>query len=42
MKDAAESGLVAKIYIPSLINIGSGIQNLVRWIHRHTDRTEIA
>jgi hypothetical protein len=29
MKCAAEMGSVAMIYIPSLINIGSGIQNLI-------------
>jgi hypothetical protein len=30
------------IYIPSFINIGSGIQKLIWGIHRHKDRKEIA
>jgi hypothetical protein len=25
------------IYIPNFIKIGSGIQKLIGWIHRHTD-----
>jgi hypothetical protein len=32
----------AMIYIPNFINIGSGIQKLIREIHRNTDRKEIA
>jgi hypothetical protein len=37
-------GSGAIIYIPRLIKIGSGIQNLIgeREIHRHTDSMEIA
>jgi hypothetical protein len=42
MKYAAEMGLVAMMYIPSFIKIGSGIQKLTGGIHRHTDRLEIA
>jgi hypothetical protein len=32
----------AMIYIPSFIEIGSGIQRLIRGIHRHTDIMVIA
>jgi hypothetical protein len=44
MKYAVEMGLGAMIYIPSFINIGSGIQNLIGGIHRykHTDRNVIS
>jgi hypothetical protein len=42
MKYAIEMGSGAMIYIPSFIKIGSGIQGLVRGIHRHTDSMEIA
>jgi hypothetical protein len=42
MKYAVEMGSGAMIYIPSLIKIGSGNQKLIREIHRHTDRVEIA
>jgi hypothetical protein len=31
MKYAVEMGLVAMIYVPSFIKIGSGIQKLIRW-----------
>jgi hypothetical protein len=37
MKYAVEMGSGAMIHIPSLIKIGSGIQNLIRGIHRHVD-----
>jgi hypothetical protein len=36
MKYAVEMGLVALIYIPGFMTIGSGIQNLMEGIHRHT------
>jgi hypothetical protein len=36
MKYAAEMGSSVKIYVPSFIKIGSGIQELIRGIHRHT------
>jgi hypothetical protein len=42
MKYAVEMGSGAMIYIPSFIKIGSGIQKLMRGIHRHIDRMEIA
>jgi hypothetical protein len=42
MKYAVETGSVATIYISSFIKIGSGIQQLIGGIHRHTDRMEIA
>jgi hypothetical protein len=42
MKYAVELGSGAVIYIPSFINIGSGIQTLIGGIHRHTDGMEIA
>jgi hypothetical protein len=35
-------GSGAVIYIPSFIKIGSGIQKLIRGIHRHTDSIVIA
>jgi hypothetical protein len=38
MKYAVEMGSGAVIYIPSFINIGSGIQKIIGGIHRHTDR----
>jgi hypothetical protein len=41
MKYAIEVGSGAIIYIPSFIKIGSGIQKLIRGIHRHTNRMEI-
>jgi hypothetical protein len=42
MKYAVEVGSIAMIYTPSFIQIGLGIQKLIRGIHRHTDRMEIA
>jgi hypothetical protein len=38
MKYAVEMDSSAVIYIPIFIKIGSGIQKLIRSIHRHTDR----
>jgi hypothetical protein len=35
-------GSGAMMYIPGFIKIGSGIQKLIRGIHRHTDNMEIA
>jgi hypothetical protein len=29
-------GLGAVIYVPSVINIGSGVQKLIGGLHRHT------
>jgi hypothetical protein len=40
MKYAVEMGSVAIIYIPSFINIGSGIQKLIGGIHIQTHRQE--
>jgi hypothetical protein len=37
MKYAVEMGSDAMIYILSFIKIGSGVQKLIRGIHRHTD-----
>jgi hypothetical protein len=37
---AVEIGSDAIIYIPSFINIGSGIQNLIGRIHRHAYKVE--
>jgi hypothetical protein len=37
MKKATEMGSGVMIYIPSVIQIGSDIQKLIRGIHRHTD-----
>jgi hypothetical protein len=31
-------GSGAMIYVPSFIKIGSGVQKLIRGIHRHTHR----
>jgi hypothetical protein len=42
MKYAIEMGSGVMIYMPSFINIGSGIQKLIRGIHRHTDRMVIS
>jgi hypothetical protein len=42
MKNAVEMGSGAMMYVPSFIRIGSGIKKLIKWIHRHTDRNEIA
>jgi hypothetical protein len=33
---AVEMGSGAVIYVPSFIKIGSGVQELIRGIHRHT------
>jgi hypothetical protein len=37
MKYAVEMGSLAIIHVPRFIKFGSGIQKLVRGIHRHTD-----
>jgi hypothetical protein len=42
MKCAVEMGSGAMIYLPSFIEIGSGIQKLIGRIPRHTDSMEIA
>jgi hypothetical protein len=42
MKYADEIGSGAIMYMPRLIKIGSGIQKLIRGIHRHTESVEIA
>jgi hypothetical protein len=42
MKHASEMGPGAKIYIPSFIKTGSGIQKLMRGIHRHTESMVIS
>jgi hypothetical protein len=42
MKYIVEMGSFAMIYIPSSIKISSGIQELIREIHIHTDSMEIA
>jgi hypothetical protein len=42
MKYAVEMGSGGMIYIPSFINIDSGIQKLIGGIRRHTDSMEIA
>jgi hypothetical protein len=42
MKYAVEIGSGVTIYIPSLLNTGSGIQKLIRGIHRqHGDSISI-
>jgi hypothetical protein len=33
-------GLRFMIYIPSLIKIGSAIQKLIGWVHKHADSME--
>jgi hypothetical protein len=38
LRYALEMGSGAMICMPSAVNIGSGIQNLIRGIHRHTCR----
>jgi hypothetical protein len=35
-------GSGAVIYIPNFINIGSGVQKLIRGMHRHTDSNMIS
>jgi hypothetical protein len=42
MKCAVEMRSGAVIYIPSFVNIDSGIQKLIWEIHRHTDIMVIA
>jgi hypothetical protein len=42
MKYAVEMGSGAMIYIPSFINIGSGIQKLRGGVQRHTDSMMIS
>jgi hypothetical protein len=42
MRYALEMDSGAMIYVPSFIKIGSGIQKLIRRIHRHTDSTVIS
>jgi hypothetical protein len=37
MKYAVEMGSGAMIYIPSFMNIGSGIHKLIGALHRYTD-----
>jgi hypothetical protein len=37
MKYAFEMGSVAMIYISSFNKVGSGIQNVIWGIHKHTD-----
>jgi hypothetical protein len=37
MKYVVEMGSGAMIYIPSFTKIGSGIQKLIKGIHRHTN-----
>jgi hypothetical protein len=36
MKYASGMSSDAKIYIPSLIKIGSGVQKVIEGIHKHT------
>jgi hypothetical protein len=42
MKYSIEMDLGAMVYIPNFIKVGSSTQKLIRGIHRHTDRIEIA
>jgi hypothetical protein len=42
MKYAIEMGAGDIIYIPRFTKIGSGIQKLIKEIHRDTDSMEIA
>jgi hypothetical protein len=42
MKWAVEMGFDAVIYVPNLINIGPGMQNLIWGIHRHTESMVIS
>jgi hypothetical protein len=42
MKYATEMGSGAKIYVPSIRKIGSGVQKLIGRIHRHTDSMVIS
>jgi hypothetical protein len=41
MKYAVVMGSGAVIYIPSFIKIGSGIQKLIRGIHRHRQHGDL-
>jgi hypothetical protein len=41
MKDAAEMGSRAMMYIPSFIKIDSGIQKSIGGIHERTERMEM-
>jgi hypothetical protein len=42
MKYVVEMGSVAMVHIPRFIKTDSGIQKLIRGIHRYTDSMEIA
>jgi hypothetical protein len=42
MKHAVEMGSGPMTFIPSFIKIGSGIQKLIKGIHRHTDSIAIS
>jgi hypothetical protein len=42
MKYAVEMGSDAMIYVPHFVKTGSGIQNLIERIHKHTDSVVIA
>jgi hypothetical protein len=37
MKYTVETSSGAMIYVPSFMKISSGVQKLIRGIHRHTD-----
>jgi hypothetical protein len=42
MKYGVEMGSGAVVYIPSFMNVGSGVQKLIRGIHRqHGDRISL-
>jgi hypothetical protein len=41
MKQVVETGSDVMKYIPSFIQIGSGIQKLMKELHRHTDRKKM-
>jgi hypothetical protein len=42
MKYAVETGSSAMVHVSSFIKTGSGIQKLIRGLHRHTDNMEVA
>jgi hypothetical protein len=42
MKYAVQMGSGVITYVPSFIKTGSGFEELIREIYRHTDSTEIA
>jgi hypothetical protein len=42
MNHAVEMGSGAMMHIPSFIQISSGVQKLMRGIHRHTDSNVIS